>query len=116
MSLLENFYRFASRIRIAHHIPGRIRLTLSLGDPLPELSNVRQSLIGQAKNFKEILDSIDGVRSIRVNLVARSCTVEYDQQVIPFKAWPDFLAGNGSDEARVLIRIIHEKYAEVVCA
>lgn len=116
MSVIDNFHRFASRVRIAHHVPGRIRLRLSLGDLVPALDGQEQSLIAQANSFKAVLDTIPGVRSIRVNFVARSCTVEYDQGVIPFKAWPDFLAGQLSDEACILKCIIEEKFAEVACA
>lgn len=116
MTLLDNFHRFLSCVRIAHHIPGRIRLRLSVTDPLPHLNSEGQALIERAKGFKDVLDNVSGVRSIRVNLMARSCTVEYDHRVIPFKAWPDFIEGRASVEAHILKRIIEEKYAEVVCA
>lgn len=116
MSLLDNYHRFASHVQIAHHIPGRIRLRLSMHDPLPHLNSEAQSLIAQAKGFKDALDNISGVRSIRVNLMARSCTVEYDHRIIPFKAWPDLIEGKASDEAGILRRIIEEKYSEVACA
>ncbi|MFT3848556.1 MAG: cation transporter [Propionivibrio sp.] len=116
MSLLDNFHRFASCVQIAHHIPGRIRLRLSLSDPLPQLNSAEHSIIAQAKGFKEALDHIAGVRSFRVNLMARSCTVEYDHRIIPFKAWPDLIEGKASEEAGILRRIIEQKYTEVACA
>ena len=85
-------------------------------DEAPALDAKEQSLLAQARNYRDLLDSIPGIRSVRVNLLARSCTVEYDRAVIPFQAWPDFLAGVRSDEAGVLITIIEEKYTEVAGA
>ncbi len=116
MSFIDNFHCFISRVQIAHHIPGRIRLRLSMSDRPPQLNGREQSLIAQATGFKEALDNISGVRSIRVNVMARSCTVEYDHRVIPFKAWPDLIEGKASAEAGILKRIIEKKYAEVACA
>ena len=116
MSIIDKFHRFMSCVQIAHHIPGRIRLRLALNDQLPALNGKDQSLIAQSTNFKDVLDNIPGIRSIRLNPVARSCTVEYDYKLIPFNAWQDFLGGVSSDDARILKRIIEERYAEVACA
>lgn len=115
MSVIERLRHFSSCIEIAHHIPGRIRLRLVLDD-LPPLDAPVQSLIARARDFKEALDNAPGIRSIRVNALARSCTVEYDHATIPFQAWPDFLGGVDSEAASVLTRIIANKYAEVACA
>ena len=116
MSVVEKIQRFGACVHIAHHLPGRIRLRLAQLNEAPALDAKEQSLLAQASNFRDLLDSIPGIVSIRVNLMARSCTVEYDRTVIPFQAWPDFLAGVRSDEAGILTRIIEEKYAEVVNA
>ena len=113
MSVVEKLQRFGACVHIAPHLPGRIRLRLC---ELPALDEKEQSLLAQARDFRDLLDSIPGIRSVRVNLLARSCTVEYDRAVIPFQAWPDFLAGVRSDEAGVLITIIEEKYTEVAGA
>lgn len=116
MSVVDKIQRFGACVHIAHHLPGRIRLRLAQLDELPALDTKEQSLLDQARNFRDLLDSIPGIVSIRVNLMARSCTVEYDHAAIPFQAWPDFLAGIRSNEADVLARIIEEKYTEVANA
>lgn len=113
MSVVDRLQRFGACVHIAHHLPGRIRLRLG---ELPALDAKEQSLLAQARNFHDLLERIPAIRSVRVNLLARSCTVEYDHAAIPFQAWPDFLAGVRSDDAGMLIRIIEEKYAEVACA
>jgi hypothetical protein len=116
MSVVEKLQRFGACVHIAHHLPGRIRLRLAPLDEAPALDADERSLLDQAQSFRELLDSIPGIVSIRVNLLARSCTVEYDRAVIPFQAWPDFLGGVRSEEAGILTRIIEQKYTEVANA
>lgn len=57
-----------------------------------------------------------GFRSVRVNIVARSCAVEYDPTVIPEQGWRDFLAGADSPAAARLERILRETYQEMIHA
>lgn len=109
MSEMEHFRRFIVCVLIAHHIPGRIRLKL---DPA-RLGKEEAVAIKGAKNFRGALDGIPGVKSIRLNLLALSCIVEYDTQVIPVAAWSDLLEGARTAEADVLLNIIEQKYAEV---
>ena len=116
MPTLDNFRHFLACVEIAHHIPGRIRLRLALDGLSGTFSTPDKSLFAHARSFQDVLGRTPGVRAIRVNLVARSCTVEYDHRVIPVKAWSDLLQGEASQEAGVLARIIEEKFNEVACA
>lgn len=97
-------------VRIAHHIRGRIRLKLEANQAAAELSGQ------QTRQFQAILDRIPGFHSVRVNLLARSCAVEYDPAVIPFQAWNDFLAGTDSDAASILEEILRKTYQEIINA
>lgn len=92
--------RFVSLLSIAHHIPGRIRLKLAARDA--DLSDA----IAQAKRFGRFITEAPGIRSVNVNLMARSCVVEYDADRIPPAAWGDLLAGTPSDAADRLVRAI----------
>ncbi len=80
--------RLAARAEIAHHLPGRIRLRLRAGEALPAVAGglaperVRQAIAG-----------LPGIRDVRLNLLARSCTIEYDDTTIPPQAWIDLAAG-----------------------
>lgn len=99
---------FSPYLRIAHQIGGRVRLkldTAALDDP--KLNGLGSDRLRAA------LGSVRGVHDITVNLLARSCVVEYDNAVIPDAAWPDLLAGRKSDAAAVLMGILQEKYMEV---
>ncbi|MGF7174795.1 HMA2 domain-containing protein [Azospirillum doebereinerae] len=92
--------RFVSLLSIAHHIPGRIRLKLAAKDT--DLADA----IAQAKRFGRLVTEAPGIRSVNVNLLARSCVVEYDADRIPPAAWGDLLAGTPSDAAERLLRAL----------
>lgn len=112
MTDFEVFRRFVQHVRIVHHIPGRVRFKL-LDLALDEEG---KALLGQAKQFEHALDGIQGVKSIRLNLLARSCTVEYDKAVIPQDAWQDVLEGAESAAAESLLGILRTRYRELTQA
>jgi copper chaperone CopZ len=108
MKEIEKFRRFASSVQIAHHIPGRVRFKLGK----LQLDDEDRDVLEEARKFQKVLDSIKGVKDIRLNLLARSCTVEYDTAVIPPAAWSDVLGGVDSPAANVLLGILEKKYEE----
>ncbi|ATE61090.1 heavy-metal-associated domain-containing protein [Thauera sinica] len=94
-------------VRIAHHIRGRVRLKLEPQEAAFELPDRR------VRAFQDILDRIPGVHAVQLNLLARSCTVRYDPDVIPMQAWGDFMAGVDSGAAEILERILHDAWREI---
>lgn len=92
-------------VAIAHHIAGRIRLKLKSG---------ASSLGGAARppvdDIRAAIESLPGVHQVRINLLARSCTVEYDARVIPPTAWSDLLNGTESPAADALVGALRAKY------
>lgn len=109
MSEFEHFRRYIVCVLIAHHIPGRIRLKL---DPA-KLSKAEASAVKGARDFRRLLDGIPGIHSIRLNLLALSCIVEYDTQVIPVEAWSDLLLGARTAAAGILENILEQKFAQI---
>lgn len=95
-----------SRLRIAHHIPGRVRLKLEDASA----AGVSQALAG-AQAFVRTLDAAQGIRSINLNVLARSCTVEYDPARIPPAAWGHVIEGVDSPEASILVGILTDRPA-----
>lgn len=89
--------RFATLLRIAHHIPGRVRLKLGTAADA-DLAEAVQL----AKRFGRSITDAPGIRSVSVNLLARSCTVEYDPARIPPAAWEDLVRGAPSPVADLL--------------
>lgn len=99
---------YAPYMGIAHQISGRVRLKLDTAAlDMPELKQFG------ADRLKAALGTVRGVRAITLNLLARSCVIEYDRSVIPDAAWPDLLARRPTDAARTLIGILQEKYEEI---
>lgn len=90
-----------AQLRIAHHIPGRIRLKLEA-----TLSEAQQNAIGEAQRLLKSLDQTPGIRSASLNLLARSCTVEYDAKAIPPTAWRDLIESAASPEATALLDLL----------
>jgi hypothetical protein len=110
MRTFEELREYLAEINIAHHIQGRIRLKIhSYPKDLPESWHNPITL-------QAIIERASGIRSVRVNPMARSCAVEYDPAVIPFQAWHDFLAGTDSHAARILEGILHSTYQEITHA
>lgn len=94
-------------VRIAHHIRGRVRFKLG---PVPAGLEAHART---AKRFDAVLVRVPGVHAVRANLLARSCTVDYDVEVIPMEAWADFLAGTESAAAAILECILRDTYRDI---
>jgi len=94
--------RYAVWLRVAHHIPGRIRLKLA-GD-----TGGLAEILAEVKRFVATASTAPGIRSVSLNLLARSCLVEYDPAQIAPAAWTDLIAGTRSDEALSLTRRLAE--------
>lgn len=101
--------RFAPRASIAHHIPGRVRLKFDIG--AIDTSDLREI---RPERLRIALENIRGVIAVRLNALARSCTVEYDETVIPRDAWEDLLACRMTPAAEILVSILRKKHQEAV--
>ena len=101
MTTTDLLQRVAASLRIAHHIPGRVRLKLA-AEPGPELA----AAAGDVTALNRALSGSPAIRSVSLNPLARSCTIEYDPALIPPSAWPDLLAGRSTSGAEALLRIV----------
>lgn len=98
MSSIDDLWRFAGLARIAHHIPGRVRLKLE-GTTEDGATDVRR--------FIDAATRAVGIRSVNVNPLARSCVVEYDPALIAPDAWQDMVDGTRSPHAeRLLLSLV----------
>ncbi|MBR9973321.1 cation transporter [Magnetospirillum sulfuroxidans] len=93
--------RFARALVIAHHIPGRVRLKLD-GPISGDLKNLAED----AKRFSAALAATAGIRTIALNPLAKSCTIEYDPAIIPSAAWAGFLSGTSVPGTEILLQTL----------
>ncbi len=84
-------------LAIAHHIPGRVRLKLV------DEAAAAVVLTGGRFPSPERLRAVAGIRAVKLNLLARSCVVDYDPAVVPPPAWVDLLAGQRSAASDPLV-------------
>lgn len=96
-----------SCLRIAHHVPGRVRLKLEGGAGLA-------GAVAEVQAFVKLLEAVEGIGAVSLNLLARSCTVEYDPRRIAPNAWRDLVAGVDSPEAARLAEILAHRWSLVV--
>lgn len=94
-------WHIAGLLRIAHHIPGRVRLKLGASAE----AGLAQAM-ETAKGFVACVTGVAGIRSVSLNPLARSCLVEYDPVVIPPAAWDDLIGGTRSAVADTLVQAL----------
>ena len=75
--IINTIIQLAPHAEICHHIPGRIRLKMSL------------AALGQldAAMISRTIRAVPGVIKQRVNLHARSMVIDYDRKLIPYDLW-----------------------------
>lgn len=103
-ALLHDLVR---RLCIAHHLPGRVRLKLNV-----ELSSAQERAIADARQLIDALGDLPGIRNVNVNLLARSCTVEYDPARIPPAAWEQLVKGLPGQEGDALQAALAAAFAD----
>lgn len=93
--------RFARALVVAHHIPGRIRLKLDA-----PVDGELKAMADDAKRFATALSTMAGIRSLSLNPLARSCTIEYDPSIIPPPAWGGLLSGTPAPGTEILLQTL----------
>lgn len=93
MSRLEQLQQITRHLQIAHHIPGRIRIKLSAS----ALAGEQAQWLAQAQSLQHFIEALPGIVSIRPNLMALSCVVEYDHKVLSKSLWEALLRGEATE-------------------
>lgn len=101
----QTLVSLAPTIGIAHHVPGRIRLKLSPGAALP-----KGLALPPGEALRAAFLNIPGVNGLRLNLLARSCTIEYDPQRIAPDAWEDLLGKKPALQNSALFSLLQQAY------
>jgi hypothetical protein len=89
-SVIADLLLIAPHTEIVHHIPGRIRLRLK-----------RSGLDVIAKiDVESLMRGVPGIRSLRINPVVGSLTLEYDQKRLSYSLWEKLGALRNRPELR----------------
>ncbi len=92
----------APHLHIAHQSPGRVRLKLRAADP--RAASLERA---ELERLRAAFAAMPGVRELRVNPLARSCVIAYDDTMIPDAAWPDLFAQRRTAAAATLLGLLH---------
>jgi hypothetical protein len=77
----------SKHIEIVHHVKGRVRLKIDT-----KIANSGISL--GLEDFENLSKNLKGIKSSRLNKIAKSLTIEYDYELIPSSLFDDLNSGN----------------------
>ena len=86
-------------VRVAHHVPGRLRLRF---EPLGLAGLLR----GRGDALQDALRRVRGIQGTEVNLAACSLLVQYDPALLPSAHWDRLLTGSAASAAALLADLL----------
>lgn len=106
---LAPFLGLRRHLKIAHHVPGRVRLRVS-ANVFKEFGSF------DTKVFDRILGAIDGIKDVRVNAIAGSVVIAYAPSKIKSVWWETLLQGAEEEARSLLKRLLDGELSAAVAA
>ncbi len=108
--IVDTFLDHIRYLKIAHHVPGRIRVKASL-NAAKKLAEVDMD------ELERVIRMVPGIAGYRVNTKALSVIIDYSADMLPFHLWEDVgtLAENPLNRERIkqqLLVLLTEKEQE----
>jgi hypothetical protein len=100
----EKLIELGAYFSIIHHIKGRIRLRVS-----PKIKEHKHHV--GVEDIEALPARINGIKSIKINKMIGSLTIEYDHAIFPDHLWENLVKGEELDE---IITIIDQLAKEIV--
>ena len=91
-----DWLNYRSFLKVAHHVPGRLRLKVAKG-AIQKFAN------GEARKLEAWAASLSGIEGIRVNPMALSIVIAYDKTRIGAGEWDTFF-GPDEEAARLVLK------------
>jgi len=95
--IVDTFLDHLRHLRIAHHVPGRIRVKASLS-AAQHLAKV------DMQEAEALVQRIPGIEGYRANPGALSVIIQYDQHLLPFSLWEEIGGLHDNPLARDTVR------------
>lgn len=96
-TLLRSFWEIRPLLKVVHHVPGRIRLRLTL-KAITKRPDV------DAKEVVDLLERLHGIDGIRVNRAAGTVIIEYRPADFDPAFWTFVLSGDRDEVANEIRR------------
>jgi len=94
-ALIEAYFAVRPMLRVAHHLPGRIRIAVS-----PKALGLKPAV--DPASVERLLGGLRGIRSVRINRAAGSVVIDYDPAIFSEASWTFLLSGDKDAVARDL--------------
>ncbi|MEJ2717958.1 MAG: hypothetical protein P8182_12590 [Deltaproteobacteria bacterium] len=104
------FLQLSHYVTIVKHVPGEIRLRISLSGLKALLHNIKEFTQADAHAAKE---SLRGLKHVRIHPLSRSAVITYDESHIPYDLWHALF---GPKESREPEAVIEERLRKLVSA
>lgn len=93
----------AAYFSIIHHIKGRIRVRVS-----PKIKTCGEDI--SIEDIEALPQRIKGIKSIKINKIVGSLTIEYDPAVFPSPLWDNLVQGRELEQIVTIINSLIKEY------
>jgi len=91
-----------SYFTLIHHTKGRLRLRIS-----SKIKSEKQNL--KLEDVDSYVLKIKGIKSLKINKLIGSLTIEYDNDIFPKNLWDDLLEGKNLEKiCQIINKVIKE--------
>lgn len=95
----SEFMKLRKHIKIAHHVPGRIRVRLMLS-ALKQLPDIDPAIL------ESLQTEAQGIDEVRINRVAGSAAISYDTTKILPASWETIINGEHELAEQTLLKLL----------
>ncbi|AFL68891.1 HMA2 domain-containing protein [Sulfurospirillum barnesii] len=99
----EKLVELGRYFSIIHHIKGRIRLRVN-----PKIKCHGESV--SLQDIEALPQKIEGIKSIKINKIVGSLTIEYDAHIFPDHLWKDLVHGENLEELVSMITRLSKEF------
>lgn len=99
----EKLIELGGYFSIIHQIKGRIRLRVN-----PKIKQHGETI--RLEDIEALPQKIKGIKSLKINKIVGSLTIEYDPFIFPDHLWKDLVEGKNSEELLSIIRTLSKEF------